>query len=366
MAAAPIFSSEDIEESTITVLDLKDYHNINTRNEFLQKLRAALHLDGFFALKNTGIDMSIINRAYASSKRFFSMDIEQKLECDGSRVNGQRGYCRAGIVQVKGEEAADCKEYFALGRGDGGPWFNMWPKCMNLQTPLEEFYRHLDEYSLIVMEIFSKALRQEKNFLATMARDGDSSARIIRYPADKSNFDKESKWLGAHTDFTLFTILPRATERGLEVQDRNGDWKPVYVSEDAYVVNCGDLIETMSNGNFLSPNHRVKKPMGVANDRYSSVLFVHPRHEAVICPLEYWVKKEGRALYAKATGYETLMEGLASISIATDEMLKQLAESKYLERLIEVARPSKEAMEAVQNAGYASATIKNKLLEMNQ
>ena len=57
------------------------------------------------------------------------------------------------------------------------------------------------------------------------------------------------------------------------------------------------------------------------------------------------------------------MERLADLGLATDGMLKSLANSKVLERLMTVNRASPEAMEAVYKAGYASDKIK---LALNQ
>ena len=101
-------------------------------------------------------------------------------------------------------------------------------------------------------------------------------------------------------------------------------------------------------------------------DRYSSVFFVHPRSDSLLYPLSQWVELTGgRKKYVKATRLEMLMERLADLSLASDTMLKQLADSKVLERLITVNRASLEAMKAIQKAGYSSDIIDEELIKHN-
>lgn len=356
---------EVLDKSTIAVLDLKEYYNEQTQEAFLEKVKEALHLEGFFALKNTGVNKDIVNRCYAEAKRFFKSPVELKLTADGASSNGQRGFCALGRVQAKGSSTSDFKEYYALG-SESGAWDNIWPTFIDLQTPFTAYYQHMEEYGRVLEEIFSKALGEEGDFITKISMNADSSARLIYYPHDQSTFDEDAVWSREHTDIDTFTILPRATTKGLEVCDRNGNWKPVYVNEDAFIINCGDFLEAFSNGYFLSAKHRVRKPKGFKQDRYSSVFFVHTDAFAEIYPLQRWIDKVGEKRYIKANRMELLMERLADLGVATDGMLKSLADSKVLERLMTVNRASTDAMKAVEKAGYASDEVKEKLSQLRK
>ena len=98
---------------------------------------------------------------------------------------------------------------------------------------------------MLIQEIFSVALGEEKDFLQKICTDGDSSCRMIHYPLNKTKIaiEKRPVWAKAHTDITLFTVLPKATAEGLEVCDENGNWIPVFVKEDAFIINAGDFLE---------------------------------------------------------------------------------------------------------------------------
>jgi isopenicillin N synthase-like dioxygenase len=358
------------KESTIPVLDLRDYQNEKTRDAFIEQVREASHKVGFFALKNTGVNQQIIDNLYASLERFFAYDKDFKLLVDATSngTGGQRGYTAIGKESAKGSSEGDLKEYYMIGRElneeqsklVGYPG-NVWPEFYDFESPATAFYNHLEEYSELVQEIFSLALGQEKGFLKEICTNGDTSCRMIHYPLDKSA-KKNAVWAAAHTDINAFTLLPKATCEGLEVCDDKGNWLPVFIKEDAMIVNVGDFIEIFSNGYFRSSLHRVKAPENMDTDRYSCVHFVHPRGDSELYPLDSWIEKTGgKAKFIRATRNEMLWERLADLGYAPDFMLKGLADNKVLERLMTVNRASPEAMDAVYKAGYASDEIKKSL-----
>lgn len=358
------------KESTIPVLDLRDYYDEQTREAFIEQVRDASHKVGFFALKNTGVNQEIIDNLYTSLEKFFAYDKEFKLLVDGTAngSGGQRGYTAIGKEAAKGCAVGDLKEYYMVGRDLSEEQFkllgypaNVWPEFYDFKSPASAFYCHLEEYSELIQEIFSLALGQKKDFLKEICADGDTSLRMIHYPVDNSQ-DHQAVWAAAHTDINAFTLLPKATAEGLEVCDDQGNWIPVFIKEDAMIVNVGDFIEIFSNGYFRSSLHRVMAPKNRQTDRYSCVHFVHPRGDSELYPLSSWIEKTGgKAKYIRATRNEMLWERLADLGYAPDFMLKDLAESKVLERLMTVNRSSLEAREAVYKAGYASEEIKKSL-----
>ena len=355
------------KESTIAVLDLQDYYNEDKREEFIEEVREALHKVGFFALKNTKVNQPVIDKLYSTLEEFFALNTEAKMKVSGAAVFNQRGYASIGAEKAKGSPVGDYKEYYTMAKEMTKEesealkcWQNIWPDYMDFQTPAIAFYDEVESYSIVLEEIFSLALGQEKDFLGKICKNGDNSCRLIHYLADEEGtMDSEAHWARAHTDIDAWTILPKSTAEGLEVCDSNGNWIPVFVKEDAFVVNAGDFLEQFSNGYFKSSLHRVVQPEDKSKERYSSVFFTHPRSECLIYPLQCWIEKTGgKAKYIKATRLEMLMERLADLGFATDDMLKSLAETKVLERLSEVGRASPEAVKAVCEAGYGSEELK--------
>jgi len=362
----------DLKESTIPVVDLQKYFDPETRDQFIEDVRNGFHNVGFIGVKNTKVNQVILDDVYSALVRFFAFSVEEKMKISAELFDGQRGYTRFAGEVAKGVKVGDVKEYITVGRDMSDEdlvkydvYKNQWPDFMDFKTPAMNFYNHIEGYAVLFQEIFSLALHQEKDFLKEKCENGDSSFRMIYYPNKES--EEGAIWAKAHTDINCFTILPRSTAAGLEVMNANGEWVPVFVKEDAFIINVGDFLEAYSNGYFKSSKHRVIKPKGCDRKRYSCVLFVHPRSESIIEPLDVWVEKTGgKPKFIKATRWELFMERMADNRQATDEMLKELGQSDVMERLMTVDRASKDAMEALVEAGYASEAVKDKLNELNK
>ena len=208
-------------------------------------------------------------------------------------------------------------------------------------------------------------LGEEESFFDSGMEKGDCLLRVIHYPQTKHASDKRAVWASEHTDIDLFTILPKATEEGLEVQLPNGEWLPVSVKGDAFIINGGDFLEIFSNGYLRSARHRVMAPRGNSDvERYSMVFFAHPTSETKLYPLSQW-SQDGEK-YAHANRIEMLMERLADLNLASEEMLKALAESGVMERLVAVRRASPDAMRALKARGLASDVVLEYLNSLEQ
>ena len=360
------------ETPSIPCLDMRQFYQEKTKEEFILKVREALHEFGFFALTNTGIDVKTIHDTFETVQGFFKLPADQKRMIDGASTNYQRGYIPIYQEAAKDEAVGDYKEFLHIGR-EREPehakrvhsWPNIWPDFYDLKTNVAKYRKLLDDYTQDVCHILALALGQEETFFDEGMVDSESLMRIIHYPAPKEN-EKGSVWAAAHTDIDLFAILPQATADGLEVQLADGSWLPVRATEDSMIINGGDFLEIFSNGYFKSAVHRVKSPEGnVTGDRLSMVYFAHPRSEVVLAPLPQWIEEaQGVTKYATATRWEMLMERLADLGLASDEMLKELADSNLMERLMEYGRESKDALIALRDHGYASEAVLQRIVQL--
>ena len=64
----------------------------------------------------------------------------------------------------------------------------------------------------------------------------------------------------AHEDSNLLTILCEATAGGLELLQRDGQWRPIHALHGQFVVDSGDMIQHCTNGLLRSTTHRVVNP----------------------------------------------------------------------------------------------------------
>ncbi len=324
MLSSSIYAS-DLFHSSIPVIDMNLYESPNTKEEFIQKFTDALHEIGFCAIVNTGMDHHVLNKAYDMSIQFFKSPLGKKLEIHDPKVNGQRGFIFSENAQ--GFKATDLKEFIHIGYEN-----NLWPSWINIQTPFENLLEHLDIHSKKLQAALSLFMGQEENFLFETTKKGDSVLRALYYPQTSI---KDRVWAAEHTDIDLFTILPMATEEGLQVF-YNGQWLDVKVPENCFIINCGDMLENMSNGYFKSSVHRVISK-GNNKERFSIVYFVHPRDEDKLDPLSYCVEMTGGiARFPTANHLEMLAHRLVEIGVASEELKQYDAHSGYMDRIADL------------------------------
>lgn len=335
--AVAMFSVLNAFDATIPVLHFPDFYQEQTRGEFLSQLEKAVSEVGFFALTGTGVDPSILDQAYDQAKCFFAKGFEEKMALFSR--DGQYGYVPG--ESAKGETRIDCKEFFHVGRTQ-----NIWPEEAEFKVALQDLYQVLDTCKDAIGETFSHLVGRDVN---AMTREGSCLMRSIHYPA---NPPEGSIWAGAHTDIDFFTILPRSTARGLQVLNQKGEWVDVVVPDGAFVINCGDMLENLTNGFFRSAFHRVVDP-GLGEERFSLVFFVHPRSSDRLDPLPQFIEKTGgRRRYAKVSAHELLAERLIDLGLASHELMQSFVDSGAIEKLREMQRFSSKAEDALIQAGF--------------
>ena len=341
---------------TIPVLSLDDYYDESRHELFVEELSNALQEVGFFAITGSDIDPEVLDGSYEAIKTFFSLPLSQKMKARDPQYSGERGYVMSEIA--KGQTEKDYKEFYHIARDHEDLWPNIWPDFMDLENPMMDLYHELDRQAIPIARALAEAIGQDRDYFYEMIENGDCLMRPIHYPASPPS---DAIWAAAHTDIDLFTILPRATARGLQVCDKNGEWIDVIVPDGAFIINAGDMLENTTNGLFRSSLHRVVDS-GENAERFSIVFFVHGRAEDPMSPLPQCIKRTGGiAKFAEATRWELLMERLTDLDLASDEMLRELADSGLMERLIELGRASPDAMRRLKEAGYASEAVLNEL-----
>lgn len=328
--------------ATIPVVDMADFRNEDKREQFVEGLKKAFHEVGFVAVTNTGFNVDILDQTFEAAREFFASDLETKNAANGAHTGFQRGYCPAGSEKPKGGTAVDNKEYLHIGRSD-----NIWPEDANYEIVFQKYFNELYRFCKDFDHAISLGIKQAPGFVNEMTHDGENLLRVLHY------FDRKEAgvWAGAHTDIDLYAIIPRATADGLEVQIEDGSWIRVQVPKDAFIINCGDMLRNMTNGYYKSAVHRVVSDAN-STERFSMVLFVHPRSECLMNPLSECIEMTGGVqTYANCNRWEMLMERLADIHQAPLWMLEELAESGFMERQIEMGRHSEDALENLKEHG---------------
>ena len=116
-------------------------------------------------------------------------------------------------------------------------------------------------------------LGAEQGTFAEMTSGGNSVLRLIHYPESSHDPGLEDVvWAAAHEDINLITLLVKATDPGLELLTRSGEWLPIMPVPGQLIMDTGDMMQRLTNGHS-SNHHRVRKPAGAQGARYS---ILHP------------------------------------------------------------------------------------------
>ncbi|KAK2664843.1 hypothetical protein Ddye_003417 [Dipteronia dyeriana] len=223
------------------------------RVEELAKLASVAKEWGLFLVTEHGIGSDMLNGVKDVVKGFFALSFQEKKQCVGSYVSvDNMGY---GRNFVKSEDQPQAIENY-----------------------VEEARNVLDELLIALAEAL--ALESHVFLRHFDSNNSEINVRINYYPP----CPKPDLALGLtpHTDASALTLLMQfETTGGLQIlKDRK--WLTVPWTDDALLVNVGDLLEIMSNGRLKSPWHRVVTQMNV--ERFSVALFYNPPSRAEIDP----------------------------------------------------------------------------------
>lgn len=162
----------------------------------------------------------------------------------------------AGFLPICGPDGCDMKESFYV--GDGVP---LPPALVGATTALIDLLRP------IVLDL-SRQLNELLD-AAVVAQPGAGMLRVLRYPAfvgeEHSRLVRGLAARGAirsaaHADLNALTILPPATEPGLEIAHGDGAWAPVDDVAGCLVVHAGRALHQRSDGRVAATVHRVRNP----------------------------------------------------------------------------------------------------------
>lgn len=143
-----------------------------------------------------------------------------------------------------------------------------------------------------LMEIVLKSLGLNPNYLQDEVESGSQVLAVNCYPACPE--PELALGMPPHSDFGSLTILLQ-TCPGLQVMDHKNKWLSVPVVEDSLIVQFGDQMEVMSNGQYKSVIHRVT--VNSEKKRFSIASLHSLGLEKKMGPAEKLVDKEHPASY---------------------------------------------------------------------
>jgi isopenicillin N synthase-like dioxygenase len=291
---------------------------------FAEKLGRSFEDYGFAIIADHGIPEELIHRAEEKAKAFFALpdEVKRKYLIEGS--GGARGYTPFGIETAKGARAHDLKEFWHVGRDlPPGHAFrnhmpdNVWPsEVPSFKDTFQELYASFDKAGLQILKAIARFLEIDEDYFIDTVRDGNSVMRLLHYPPIEGEPGSHVR-AGAHEDINTITLLLGAEEAGLELQTRDGRWIPVSPKPGELVVNIGDMLQRLTNGQLRSTSHRVVNPPRErwGHSRYSMPFFLHFRSDFLIDALPGTVPAGELPRWPPITANDYLQERLREIKL---------------------------------------------------
>ncbi|KAK3016769.1 hypothetical protein RJ639_006442 [Escallonia herrerae] len=255
--------------------------------EELTKLHTACKEWGFFQLINHGASEAIEHMKVVTEE-FFKLPFEEKMAC-AQVPNNIEGYGQAFVVS--GDQKLDWGDMlFILPLPASRRNLSFWPQNpTSFKSTLEEYSSKLQSISMSLLGLMAKNLGVNPEELTSKFEDCIQGIRMNYYPpcvhADKV------MGLAPHSDSVGLTLLIHVNEvQGLQIR-KNHKWVPIKPIPGAIIINIGDILEIMSNGEYSSIEHRAM--VNVEQERISIAAFHSPNMEAKISPLLVFAEKTG-------------------------------------------------------------------------
>jgi isopenicillin N synthase-like dioxygenase len=257
-----------------------------------ESLREICHNVGFFVVTGHGIDYTLVDSVFALSKQLFDLPLEQKLLIDKRNSRHFRGWEPVGAEQTNNRP--DIREQIDLWTEHPARDLEVSPRYLRLLGPnqwlpeevlpgfhdaLERWFRDLGGLAGELMGLLALGLDlPEDHFERMFGTERMSLTKLIRYPETPPG----QFGVNAHHDAGFLTVLAPGTTPGLEVENAAGEWIPVPIIPRSFVINLGEIIQSMTGNYYIATPHRVV----ARQPRYSAAYFHGPSLDMPLTPLK--------------------------------------------------------------------------------
>lgn len=253
------------------------------------------HEVGFVVVTDHGVDDSVVTDVFDLMTRFFALDEAERALIDKRRSPHFRGWEAVGSEftnnRVDVREQIDIWSEWPASRASHdadlplperllGP--NQWMPADVLPGHREITLRWMTELGALadrLLALLATSLDLDDNFFTDLFGDRPMSlTKMINYPPTPGG----GAGVNAHHDTGFLTLLAPGPVAGLEVLNPAGDWIPVPTVPQAFVVNLGEMLQSMTGNYFVATAHRVI----TAAPRMSAAYFHGPSLDTQLDPID--------------------------------------------------------------------------------
>ena len=241
------------------------------------QLRHACENIGFLYATSHGVPQAIIDRAFAASRRFHALPLEEK--CNLKLNENNIGYMpmnasvqAASTVHNATKPNQNESFFISHDRGADHPDVvagiplrgrNQWPDGMpDLRQDMMAYFHALSAMCDRMLPAFAVALDMPQDcFAPFFANEAHINLRFLHYPPQQDT-SENTFGTAPHTDNSFMTALARTDVPGLAIRLPSGEWFAPPVIPGTFLINLGNMMRRWSNDRFLSTPHGVINESG--------------------------------------------------------------------------------------------------------
>ncbi|GMG99031.1 hypothetical protein Nepgr_000871 [Nepenthes gracilis] len=245
----PVVSPNE-QLSSIPVVDLRDH-------DAVEVIRRGCETWGVFQVVNHGVTQQLVEEVESQTRRLFSLPLRQKMAALRT-PGGSTGYGVARITPFFSKLM--WHEGFTIIGSSADHAGKLWPDdYLGFCNVMDEYQKRMKILAEELLSLILKSLnipqgRVNWGDLTGEAEGPTMALQLNSYPTCPD--PTQTIGLAPHTDSFLFTILHQSDSDGLQIFKDGVGWVPVDPVPGALVVNIGDLLHIISNGQFPSVLHR--------------------------------------------------------------------------------------------------------------
>ncbi|XP_027162048.1 gibberellin 2-beta-dioxygenase 8 [Coffea eugenioides] len=254
-----------------------------------KKLDEACREWGMFRLINHGIPLTLLNKLHDHAKKLFSLAYESKQASFTPPISyfwGTPGLTPSGVVIQRDVRAQNFNwlEGFHVLLTPLSQLQYEDPMLDSFRCLLEEYGRQQTRLATTIFEALAKNLQLDSERTRAYLSTATGHLRVHRYPCCFEAEQLRAWGIDVHTDSSVLSILHEDEIGGLQVCSNN-QWFDVKPQFDSLIVNLGDMMQAMSDDNYIGAKHRVK--VNKHKERISVGYFVLPYEDTVIESSKY-------------------------------------------------------------------------------
>ncbi|KAK2414114.1 1-aminocyclopropane-1-carboxylate oxidase protein [Trifolium repens] len=244
-------SAGDDSKLSVPIVDLKDIHaNPALRAEVIDQIRSACHEWGFFQVINHGIPVTVLDEMIDGIRRFHEQDVDVRKEFYTRDLEKKVRYHSNGTLYSG--QAANWRDSFAfVVAPDPFEPNELPPICRDIVI---EYSQKIRDLGFTIFELLSRALGLDSLYLKEL--NCAEGLYILGHYYPPCPEPELTMGITKHSDFSFMTLLQQDQLGGLQIL-HDDKWVNVPPVHGALVVIIGDLLQLITNGRFVSVDHRV-------------------------------------------------------------------------------------------------------------